>query len=90
MSTAPEIDVISQIVFSPDAALSQPAAEAILQLHFSPSAIDDIRQLRDKNSEGIISPDEYRKLDSYRRVGQLLDMMHAKARNVLRTNAANS
>ena len=80
----PEVDVISQIVFSPDAAISQPAAEAILQLRFSTAAIDDIRRLREKNTEGIISPDEYRKLDSYRRVGHLLDMMHAHARIVLR------
>lgn len=89
-TTVPEVDVISQIVFSPDVALSQPAAEAILQLHFSKEAIDEIRQLREKNGEGALSTDEYRKLDSYRRVGQLLDMMHAQARHVLRNRSAKT
>lgn len=88
-ASAPDVEVISQIVFSPDLRLSQTAAEAILQLHFSNAALEEISRLREKNGDGTLSSSEYQKLDSYRRAGHLLDLIRAQAQAVLGKGTAN-
>ena len=89
-STSPDLDVISQLVLRPGATLSRASAEAILSWEFSDVAKKEMRELREKNSEDAISAEEYAKLDSYRRIADLLDMMRAQAKLALREQATNS
>jgi hypothetical protein len=84
-----DLEVISQLVLTPGETLSRASAEAILAWHFSDAAKQEMRELREKNGEGTITPAEYSKLDSYRRVGNLLDRMRAEAKLALRGEAAN-
>jgi hypothetical protein len=89
MSTTLSFDgeVISHLELRPDA--SRASGPVILSWHFSDAARQEMRELREKNSEDLITPEEYAKLDSYRRVTQLLDMMQAKARQALQSEANN-
>lgn len=88
-TTSPDLEVISQLVLTPGETLSHASAEAILAWHFSDAAKQEMRELREKNSEDTITPAEYAKLDSYRRVGNLLDMTRAQAKLALRAESAN-
>jgi hypothetical protein len=60
--------------------LDPDAARAILRLEFNNHASERIRQLLDANNRGKISDAEHAELQKYLRVGQLIDLMQAKAR----------
>lgn len=75
-----EADILDEIIAPREGGLSREAAQSILQLHFSESASESIRQLLDANNRDEISPQERGVLDKYLGVGQLLDLLQAKAR----------
>ena len=68
--------------------MSRASAEAILQWQFTPTGHDQMRQLLDKNREGTITPEELELLDAYSRVGLMLDIMRAEAKQTLRKATA--
>jgi hypothetical protein len=68
-------------VFSPDEGdFSAEAARALLNLRFSDQMKNRIRQLLAANNREEISDLEKGDLDKFFRVGQLLDLLQAKAR----------
>lgn len=74
-----EADVFDEILVSRESALSRAEARSLLKLRFSPTATERIRKLLRKNNSGTIRAAERRALDNYLRVGQFLDLLHAKA-----------
>ena len=83
-----EADILNDIVSPARRDLSPEAAKSILDLHFSASAMARIRSLLRANNRGSISPEGRLQLEKYLRVGQLLDLLHAKARLTLESRKA--
>ena len=75
-----EADILNEVIAPERAGLNREAAQAILALGFSQDASDRIRELLDAGNRGVISVSERADLDKYLRVGQLLDLLQAKAR----------
>lgn len=80
----PTIAEIIGSMLAPDADGLEPStAKAILQLRFSESATERIRELMDKNSGGGILAEEREELDAYVRAGQAVDLWKARANRVM-------
>jgi hypothetical protein len=79
-STLTEADILEQIINALDGDFSPEAARTLLELKFDRKATQKIRSLLAKNNRGIISTNERSVLDKYLRVGQLIDLLQAKAR----------
>jgi hypothetical protein len=83
-ATVTEADILNDVIAPDNPELTAEAAQALLRLHFSDSARARIRELLDANNRGEITADERSELDKYLRVGQLFDLLQAKARLSLR------
>lgn len=59
------------------------AAKALLKLSFTPQDRDRMHDLAVKNQGGGLTEAEQRELESYRRVGRLLDLLASRARLAL-------
>lgn len=59
-------------------------ARALLELRFSEDDRKRLRELAHKARNGTLTPDEEREADTYERLGCLLDILHSKARRVLK------
>ncbi len=75
--------ILARIVQPDQDDLSPAAARALLKLGFRQADRDRMHELAVKNQEGTLTPDEQRELDSYRRVGRLLDLLGGRARRSL-------
>lgn len=64
--------------------LSAEAARSILQLEFSADDKERMHVLAAKAREGTLTPSEQEEIRSYERVGNLLGLMHSKARLCLK------
>jgi len=79
-SVATDAEILTTII-SPDHGDLEPGvAAAFLRLRFSASQNDRMRELADKGNEGLLTAAEASELASYRRVGNFLSIMQAKAR----------
>ncbi len=78
-STISESDILEDLIVPDRPDLPPEAARAILELRFNASAQARIRALLDKNNLGTITATERDELEKYLRVGQFVDLMHAKA-----------
>ena len=79
-SSITEADILTKIVHPKKGNLSAEAARSFLDLRFDAATTKAIRQLLEKNNRGTISAAERLALEKYLRVGQLLDLLHAKAK----------
>jgi hypothetical protein len=77
-----EADILNEVISPARRDLSPDAARSILALQFGRSATARIRSLLRANNRGSITPEQRIELERYLRVGQLLDLLHAKARLV--------
>jgi len=83
--TITDADILCHVV-SPDRGDLEPAAaHAVLKLHFDETATERIRVLLRRNQEGSLSGQEQDELQKYLRVGQFLDLLHAKAHLALQS-----
>jgi hypothetical protein len=82
-TTITEANILDQIVSAKETKLRPDVARAFLQYDFDASTRKRIRQLLRKNNRGTISPTERLTLEKYVRVGQFLDLLHAKAKLTL-------
>ncbi len=64
--------------------LSPTQARALLKLHFSSNDLERMRALSAKARAGTLTPDEEADISTYEWLGCLLDVLHSKARRVLR------
>jgi hypothetical protein len=81
-----EADILEQVVNPAVADLKPEAARTLLKLRFNSAATKRIRQMLEKNNRGTISEAERLTLEKYLRVGQFLDLLHAKAKLSLKNN----
>jgi (p)ppGpp synthase/HD superfamily hydrolase len=79
-----EADILEKVVSPTTVGQSFDAARDFLKFRFDPKATAQIRRLLQKNNRGTITAEERVLLEKYLRVGQFLDLLHAKARVVLR------
>ena len=63
---------------------SPSAARALLRLQFSERDQALMKELSDKARAGTLSPEQQRELDTFERLGCLLDILHSKARVALK------
>lgn len=71
-------------VMSFDKPLSPTAARALLKIQFSDSDRERMGELAKKARAGKLTPDEERESDTYEQVGCTLDILHSKARRILK------
>jgi hypothetical protein len=81
---AHEAAILTRVVQPMHDDLSLAAARALLKLDFTASDRLRMHELAAKNQAGTLRADEEHELDSYQRVGRLLDLLGAKARLVLK------
>lgn len=76
-------------VFNPDQnEMSEVEARYLLRVDLVAADKQRAQDLLVKNREDALTPEEQVELDGYRRVGYLLDLMHAKARRALKKHSA--
>ena len=80
-----EADILNDVIASEEPGLPPEAARALLDLRFKDSARSRIGELLQANNRGELSASYRGELDKYLRVGQLLDLLQAKARLSLRS-----
>jgi hypothetical protein len=77
-------DILTDFVEPGRPGLSPEVAQELLSLRFNDEATTRIRDLLQKNDAETITPAEKGRLENYLRVGELLDLLQAKARHTLR------
>lgn len=82
-ATVPESAIIERLVLSPD------KAEAIASLAFAPEDQDRMRDLMDRNNQGVLTESEQSEMESFRRVGTLLGILQTRARLALGNQQAS-
>jgi hypothetical protein len=73
-----------------DHGLSPVAARALLKVRFSPQVIEEMNALASKARRGTLTPQEQVDLDTYERLGCLLDILHSQARMALKAHRTAS
>ena len=79
-SPTTEGDILERIIAAQEADLSDEAARSLLTLRFPAVDTKSIQALLRKNNAGRITAKERAALERYLRVGQFLDLVHAKAK----------
>ncbi|MGH7171512.1 MAG: hypothetical protein ACRELF_09605 [Gemmataceae bacterium] len=77
---ATEIDILEQVIDPNSSGMAPEVAKALLELRFRDDAVAHINALAEKNRQGTISTAERALLERYQRVGNFLNLIHAKAR----------
>lgn len=81
MTTAvSESDILDEVLSRALADLHPDAARSLLSFKFEAKTVKQIQRLLQKNNRGTISAEERITLEKYLRVGQFLDLLHAKAK----------
>ena len=88
--TISEAVILNQIVAPADPDLSVEAARGLLGFKFDRRTTAAIRRLLEKNNRGTITAADRVALEKYLRVGQFLDLVHAKARLSLQAQGRSS
>jgi uncharacterized protein (DUF2236 family) len=78
-----EAAILGRLIRPERADLSPEAARSILKLEFDSQDRDRMHQLVSKAQAGLLTDADAAELESYRRVGRLLDLMRSKARRSL-------
>jgi hypothetical protein len=85
--TANEVAILGRVLEPGTPSWPREAAEAILALDFPPADKERMRHLLAKAKAGTLAPDEQAEIQSYERVGHLLNMLCLKARQSLKARA---
>jgi len=80
VTVATETEILEQVIEPNATGMSVEAAKALLAFRFNESAVARINELAEKNRQGKLIPSERALLERYQRVGNFLNLMHAKAR----------
>ena len=75
-----EAAILDKVVSPGIPDLSSEAVRGLLALRFDSATTRSIRTLLHRNNRGSITAEERLALEKYLRVGQFLDLLHAKAR----------
>lgn len=88
MSNTPiltESDILADVMAAGEGDLSPEAARSVLNWKFSPDATSRISELAERNRQGTITAQERLDLEKYLRVGNLINILQAKARLSLKS-----
>lgn len=77
--------ILSRVIRGSRLKLTPQAARVLLDLRFTESDRKKMHELAVKNQRGRLSREEVQMLDSYIRVGRLLDLLSAKAARCIRS-----
>jgi hypothetical protein len=80
--------ILSRVLETHGSRFTPEAAGSILQLKFDQVDIDRMNALADKNRHSTLTEAEQQELQSYLLVGHFLDLLHSKARLVLKQAAS--
>lgn len=75
-----DVEILSDVMSCGTPDFDAGAARAVLSLGFSESQKSQMLDLADRNCRGLLSPAEQEQMESYRRVGNFLALLHARAR----------
>jgi hypothetical protein len=75
-----EAEILADVIGPASAGWSPDVARSLLELNFNAATTRRIRALLQKHNAGTISAHERLTLEQYLRVGQFLDLLHAKAK----------
>jgi hypothetical protein len=78
-----ESEILEQVIEPDTAGMSPEAAQVLLRFRFNTAAVARMNELAEKNRQGTIAPSERALLERYVRVGNFLNLIHAKARCAL-------
>jgi hypothetical protein len=84
-SASNDAAILARVIQAKKPTLSSEAARALLDLKFTEEDRTRMHELAVKNQQGALSSVEEHELDSYVRVGRLLDLLSAKARISLKS-----
>jgi hypothetical protein len=84
LPTISQMAILSRLISPEEDDLTPEAAEGFLRIKFKQRELDRMHELAVKNQEGLLTPRERDEMENYRHVGFLLDLMHSKARRVLK------
>jgi hypothetical protein len=83
--TSSEAAILSRVIQRSKLTLSPEAVRVLLDLGFPEGDRKKMHDLAAKNQQGRLSQEEERELDSYVRIGRLLDLLSAKAAKSLKS-----
>jgi hypothetical protein len=78
-----ETEILEQVIEPNGTGMSAEAAKALLGFRFNESAVARINELAEQSRQGTLTPTERALLERYQRVGNFLNLIHAKARCAL-------
>jgi hypothetical protein len=81
--TNSEAAILARVIQLEPDDLSPAAARVLLKLSFPQQDRERMHELAVKNQDGALTEQEQCELESYRRVGRLLDLLAARARRSL-------
>jgi hypothetical protein len=84
-----EAAILSRLIRPEEDDLAPEAAEGFLRIRFGQHDLDRMHDLAVRNQEDRLTPRERDEMESYRRVGYLLDLIHSKARRALAKRRAD-
>ena len=80
-----EAAIWSRVIGPEKNGLSPEAARSLLELGFSEQDQSRMNDLAQKNQEGLLTAAERQELESYVKVGDVLSLLHLKARKSLKS-----
>jgi hypothetical protein len=83
-TSASEAAIWSRLIRPDQNGLSKEAARSILELNFSDADKARMAELAHKNKESTLSPEERAELACYVKVGDVLSLLHLKAKKSLK------
>ena len=86
--TPPEASILAQLLEPLGHCLTPKLAQRIAELRTTPEAQARIDELADKCNEGELTPEEVAEYDSYVDAIDLIAVLQAQARDVLRAHSA--
>jgi hypothetical protein len=84
-----EVDVWLRILY-PGGKMTPQSARAVLNIKLSTQDKRRLRMLLQKGNAGTLSPEEEKELDGFERAGDMLAILQARARGVLKSNKPQS
>ena len=83
MVAAAPSSVLERIIASSAESLSPESARVVLGWNFSPADHEKMTALLEKSKRGELTPDEFREVHDYAQAGDILSLLHLKARMAL-------
>ncbi|MCA9139909.1 MAG: hypothetical protein KDB00_24215 [Planctomycetales bacterium] len=78
--TPDESELLTRVIAPARGGLARDVAEALLELTFPARDIERMNELAERNRKGEATEREFDELERYSRVGNLLNLLHSKAR----------